>query len=97
TGYTLITFPNVNNTAIQIRINGNPPTSPFPTINTNGTHWFIYFEFHLSTQPISIIYDIPQLPVPVAPGGIIALLLAMITVLAGFSILRHRQSRRTSR
>jgi parallel beta-helix repeat protein len=93
TGYALITFPNVNNTAIQIRINGNPPISPFPIINTNGTHWFIYFEFHLSTQPITIIYDIPQLPVPIAPGGIITLMLAMIMALVGSSMFRRHRKR----
>jgi parallel beta-helix repeat protein len=95
TGYALITFPNVNNTAIQIRIKGNPPTSPFPVINTNGTQWFIYFEFHLSTQPISIIYNTPQLPIPIAPGGVITMMLAMIMTLVGFSKFRRHRKQST--
>jgi hypothetical protein len=95
TGYALITFPHVNNTAIQIRINGNPPISPFPIVNTNGTHWFIYFEFHLSTQPISIIYNTPQLPIPIAPGGVIMIMLAMIMTLVGFSKFRRRRNQST--
>jgi len=54
-GYILVIFPMVNTTEIEVFIDGvklTPP--PFPVINTNGTHYFIYFEFTLSIHNIAI-------------------------------------------
>ncbi len=53
--YINVIFPMVNTTEIKVFIDGvrlTPP--PFPVINTNGTHYFIYFEFTLSTHDIAI-------------------------------------------
>lgn len=66
TGWINITFPKVNTTEIKVKINNKllkPP--PFPIITTNGTHYFIYFEFTLSTHAIEIQFG-PSVPV----GGI---------------------------
>jgi len=56
TGYINIIFPKVNTTEIRVFIDGGPPLTPppFPVINSNGTHYFIYFEFTLSTHDITI-------------------------------------------
>jgi len=54
-GHMLVIFPAINTTTIKVFVDGQelvPP--PFPTINTNGTHYFIYFEFNLSIHEISI-------------------------------------------
>jgi len=59
-GYVLVVFPMVNITQIKVFIddsNLTPP--PYPLINTNGTHYFIYFEFTLSTHDVIILYAIP--------------------------------------
>ena len=53
--YINVIFPMVNTTEIKVYIDDielTPP--PFPIINTNGTHYFIYFEFTLSTHNIAI-------------------------------------------
>jgi len=66
TGWVNVTFPMVNTTDIKVFINKvklTPP--PFPIITTNGTHYFIYFEFTLSTHEITIEFA-PPAPV----GGI---------------------------
>jgi len=66
TGWINVTFPMVNTTEIKVFINNvklTPP--PFPMIITNGTHYFIYFEFTLSTHTITIQFG-PEIPV----GGI---------------------------
>ena len=61
TGYINVTLPvGLNKTEIKVFIDGEkliPP--PFPVIDTNGTHYFIYFEFTLSTHEITIEYSIP--------------------------------------
>jgi hypothetical protein len=44
----------INTTKITVFIDGDKPASPFPIIGTNGTHYFIYFEFTLSTHTITI-------------------------------------------
>ena len=66
TAYVNSTFPvGLNKTAIIVFVDGTkliPP--PFPIITTNGTHYFIYFEFTLSTHSIKIQFG----PTPV--GGI---------------------------
>ncbi len=54
-GYINVIFPMVNTTEIKVFIDDvklTPP--PFPVINTNGTHYFIYFEFILSTHTVAI-------------------------------------------
>jgi len=66
TGWINVTFPMVNTAEIKVFINKvklTPP--PFPIITTNGTHYFIYFEFTLSTHSIDIQFE-PTVPV----GGI---------------------------
>jgi len=55
TGWTNITFPMINTTEIKVFINGTtlmPP--PLPAITTNWTHYFIYFEFTLSTDIVVV-------------------------------------------
>jgi len=62
-GYINTTTPvGLNKTAIKVFIDGvklTPP--PFPIITTNGTHYFIYFEFTLSTHNITIQYAIADI------------------------------------
>jgi parallel beta-helix repeat protein len=54
-GYILVIFPMVNTTEIKVFVNGVKLTPPlFPVINTNGTYYFIYFEFTLSIHDITI-------------------------------------------
>lgn len=66
TGWINVTFPMVNTTEIKVFINKEKLTPPpFPIITTNGTHYFIYFEFPLSTHSIDIQFA-PTVPV----GGI---------------------------
>jgi parallel beta-helix repeat protein len=59
-GYINVTFPMVlNTTQIKVFIDGvelTPP--PFPIIKSNGTHYFIYFEFAQSTHNITMQYAI---------------------------------------
>jgi hypothetical protein len=54
----------VNTTEIKVFIDGGPPLTPppFPVISSNGTHYFIYFEFTLSTHTIEIQFA-PVVPV----------------------------------
>lgn len=56
--YVNVTMPvGLNTTAIKVFIDDTeliPP--PFPIITSNGTHYFIYFEFTLSTHNITIQY-----------------------------------------
>lgn len=56
--YVNVTLPvELNKTSIKVFIDElkvTPP--PFPIITTNGTHYFIYFEFTLSTHEITIEY-----------------------------------------
>jgi hypothetical protein len=58
TAYVNVTLPiELNKTGIKVFIDDievSPP--PFPIITTNGTHYFIYFEFTLSTHEITIEY-----------------------------------------
>jgi len=59
TGWINVTFPIVNTTDIKVFINNvklTPP--PFPIITTNGTHYFIYFEFTLSTKSIAVLFSL---------------------------------------
>jgi len=54
-GYVNVIFPIVNTTAIKVFIDGEKLTPPpFPVINSDGTHYFIYFEFTLSAHSIGI-------------------------------------------
>jgi parallel beta-helix repeat protein len=51
TGWVTVIFPMINTTEIKVFINGTKLTPPpYPIITTNGTHYFIYFEFTLSTE-----------------------------------------------
>jgi len=70
TGYINTTIPvGLNKTAIKVFVNNvklDPP--PFPIITTNGTHYFIYFEFTLSIHDIIIQYAIADIAITnVAP------------------------------
>jgi hypothetical protein len=57
TGWINVTFPMVNTTKIKVFINKQKLTPPpFPIITKNATHYFIYFEFTLSTHEIAIEY-----------------------------------------
>jgi len=68
-GYINVTFPMVNTTAIKVFVDGVQLTPPqFPTITSNGTHYFIYFEFTLSTHAITIQFA-PSAPPPPPVGG----------------------------
>ena len=53
-GYINSIFPMINTTDINVSIDGHKPASPFPIISTNGTHYFIYFKFTLSTHIVTI-------------------------------------------
>jgi len=61
--YINITSPvGLNKTEIKVFIDNTeliPP--PYPVITTNGTHYFIYFEFTLSTHNITIQYAIADI------------------------------------
>ena len=63
TAYVNITIPTgLNKTQIKVFIDNTeliPP--PYPTITTNSTHYFIYFEFALSTHNIAIEYAIADI------------------------------------
>jgi parallel beta-helix repeat protein len=57
TGYVNATVPvGLNATDITVFVDDVQPSPPFPTITSNGTHYFVYFEFTLSTHDISIQY-----------------------------------------
>lgn len=59
-GYINATMPvGLNSTDISVFIDGKPVEQPFPVIITDGFHYFIYFEFSLSTHDITIQYAIP--------------------------------------
>lgn len=55
-GYVNITIPvSLNKTVIKVFIDANELTPPpFPIITTNGTNYFIYFEFTQSDHDITI-------------------------------------------
>jgi parallel beta-helix repeat protein len=56
-GYVNVTMPvGLNSTKIKVFIDNKLVSPPFPIITTNGTHYFIYFEFTLSTHHIIIQY-----------------------------------------
>jgi len=55
TGWINVAFPAINTTQIRVFIDLvelTPP--PYPIITTNGTHYFIYFEFTLSEHTVTI-------------------------------------------
>ncbi len=61
-GNVLMVFPAINTTAIRIYVDGVelvPP--PFPVFTTNGTHYFIYFEFTLSTHQVTLQFGQPTI------------------------------------
>jgi hypothetical protein len=70
-GYVNITFPvGLNQTAIRVWVEDDeviPP--PFPIITTNSTHYFIYFEFPLSTHNIAVQYAVPSVQSGGGGGG----------------------------
>lgn len=69
TGYVRVIFPMVNTTEIKVLIDGQKLTPPpFPVITSNGTHYFIYFEFTLSTHNVALQFAPLAPPVPV--GGV---------------------------
>ncbi|UCE15751.1 MAG: hypothetical protein JSV12_07770 [Candidatus Bathyarchaeota archaeon] len=65
TGWINVTFPMINTTNIQVKVDHGPPLTPppFPIITSNGTHYFIYFEFTLSTHEITIQYAVVDMSV----------------------------------
>ena len=57
-----VTMPvGLNETAITVYIDGAELPPPFPTITSNGTHYFVYFEVTLSTHSITIQYAITDI------------------------------------
>jgi len=54
TGYINVIFPMVNTSEIKVFIDHRKVALPFPVISTNGIHYFIYFEFTLSTHTVAI-------------------------------------------
>ena len=106
TGYILVIFPMVNTTDIKVFIDGGPPLTPppFPIITSNGTHYFIYFEFTLSVHDVAIQFAPLALPPPVggewtpvnkfellAPWIGLASLLTVATVSIGY--VKHRKKK----
>ena len=65
TAYVNVTSPvELNKTEIKVSIDNvelTPP--PFPMITSNGTHYFVYLEFILSTHNITIKYAIADIAV----------------------------------
>ena len=57
TYYCNITLPQINQTEIKVVIDSQELTPPpFPITTTNGTHYFIYFEFTASTHEVTVQY-----------------------------------------
>lgn len=50
----------LNNTEIKVFVDDVEIAPPFPIITTNGTHYFIYFEFTQSTHDITLEYSFPD-------------------------------------
>jgi len=70
-GYVNATVPvGLNATQIIVFVDDVQPSPPFPTITSNSTHYFIYFEFTLSTHNISIQYK-RTIPGDVNADGIV--------------------------
>lgn len=65
TAYINTTFPvGLNKTEIKVFVDGEKITPPpYPIIITNGTHYFIYFEFTCSTHEITIQYAITNVAI----------------------------------
>lgn len=65
TAYVNVTMPQgLNTTEIKVFIDSTelvPP--PFPIITSNGTHYFVYFEFTLSTHEIEVQYAINDITI----------------------------------
>jgi hypothetical protein len=56
-GYVNATMPvGFNTTDLKVFIDTQLVQPPFPIITTNGTHYFIYFEFTLSTHTVIILF-----------------------------------------
>jgi hypothetical protein len=54
-GFVNLVLPmSVVSTSIQVSVDNEKLPSPFPVVNTNGTHYFIYFEFTLSTHIVTV-------------------------------------------
>jgi len=80
-GYVFIIIEWEHTGIPNIKINGtDPPTTP--TAYHNGTHWFIYFEFPLSTHNITIDF-----PTPVGGISIHVNKLSLLAPYIGLTIL----------
>ena len=79
TAYINTTLPvGLNKTEIKVFVDGvklTPP--PFPIITTNGTHYFVYFEFTLSAHNITIQFA-PALLGDINDDGTVNILDAII-------------------
>jgi parallel beta-helix repeat protein len=70
-GYINATMPvGFNTTAIKVFVDMKPIQPPFPIITSNGTHYFIYFKFTLSTHTITIQFGPTVLGPTVPVGGV---------------------------
>jgi hypothetical protein len=83
TAYVNSTFPlGLNKTAITVFVDGTKLTPPpFPIITTNNTHYFIYFEFTLSTHNITIQFA-PLLLGDINDDGIVDIYDAILLAVA---------------
>jgi hypothetical protein len=91
-GYVLVIIPvGLNNTDILVTIDGVPPSTPYPIITTDGTDYFVYFRFDLSSHQIQLVIGAPELPVPAVPMGTLAATVAMILVLAAYFTITKRK------
>jgi parallel beta-helix repeat protein len=69
-GYVNATMPiGFNSTDIRVFIDGLLVQQPLPIITTDGFHYFIYFEFSLSTHDITIQYAVPAATQTGGGGG----------------------------
>lgn len=63
-GWINITFPMVNTTEIKVFIDEVELVPlPFPVMTTNGTHYFIYFEFTLGIRHVAVRFAMVNIAV----------------------------------
>jgi parallel beta-helix repeat protein len=84
TGYVRAIIPaDATNANLKVLVNGTAVAYPFPTIETNGTHYFVYTEFTLSTHEVLFIFVVPEYTL----GG----LLALASCFAAFGVYKIRK------
>jgi parallel beta-helix repeat protein len=93
-GYIHTIFPIVNTTEIKVFIDGEKLTPPpFPLINANATHYFIYFELTVSTHNIEFQFaPTPDKLELVALVSALTILLAVAVIVAVYVGKRKRNT-----